>query len=207
MVRQLGGLGVVLACVAILFAEGCSGRPSRVHPPSISASEAGSGAVAKYDANKDGAIGGEELDKAPSLKSSLDKLDANSDGKVTADEVTARIKQWQDSKLGLTSLTCQVKLDGKPLPEATVTFVPEEFLGPEVQKATGKTDAGGVAVLTIANPPEPGLSGVAPGFYRVEIVKDSQIPAKYNTETTIGQEVALDAKGMQEGIIYELTSR
>jgi hypothetical protein len=47
--------------------------------------------------------------------------------------------------------------------------------------------------------------GVAPGLYRVEITKDGEdIPAKYNTDTVFGQEVAMDAKGIQEGIRFEL---
>jgi len=34
--------------------------------------------------------------------------------------------------------------------------------------------------------------GVAPGFYRVEITKTGEnIPAKYNTETSFDQEVAI----------------
>lgn len=211
MVRRLAGIGVLLAGAVMVASEGCSSRPSRVHPPGINASAAGTAAVAKYDTNKDGAIAGDELAKAPALKAAIEKIDANSDGKITADEITARIKQWQESKLGLTSLSCQVRMDGKPLADATVTLIPEEFLGPEVQKATGKTDAGGVVVLSVERPPEPGLSGVAPGLYRVEISKKDgateTVPAKYNTETTLGQEVALDAKGMQEGIVYELTSK
>ena len=40
---------------------------------------------------------------------------------------------------------------------------------------------------------------------RVEITAPGlNIPAKYNTETTLGQEVALDAKGIQEGISFDL---
>ena len=62
--------------------------------------------------------------------------------------------------------------------------------------ATGKTDQNGMAMLSIptSGPGDP--PGVAPGFYRVEITKDGEkIPAKYNTETIFGQEVALDAEG------------
>jgi hypothetical protein len=40
----------------------------------------------------------------------------------------------------------------------------------------------------------------------VEITKAGEkIPAQYNTATTFGQEVALDAKGIQEGIEFKLT--
>jgi len=39
----------------------------------------------------------------------------------------------------------------------------------------------------------------------VEITKPGEkIPAKYNTDTIFGQEIAIDAKGIMEGIRYEL---
>ena len=44
-----------------------------------------------------------------------------------------------------------------------------------------------------------------PGWYRVEITKAGEnIPAKYNTHTTLGQEIALDAAGIREGIKFSL---
>ena len=211
MIRRLAMVGLLGTGVLLLLNSGCSSTPARVTAPSISASGAASGAMEKYDTNKDGSIDAAELEKAPALKEALDKIDANHDGKITADEITARINQWKDSKLGLTSMSVSIKLDGRPLDDATVTFVPEEFLGSAVQKATGKTDKNGMAMLTIANPPIAGLTGVQPGLYRVEISKQANgqetVPAKYNTQTTLGQEVALDAKGMQEGVKFELTSK
>jgi len=42
-------------------------------------------------------------------------------------------------------------------------------------------------------------AGVPLGFYRVEVSKAGEnIPAKYNTDTTFGQEVAPDARGSLE---------
>ena len=49
--------------------------------------------------------------------------------------------------------------------------------------------------------------GVAPGFYRVVITKPGMdIPAKYSSEsdTTLGQEVAVDAVGIHKGIEFDL---
>jgi hypothetical protein len=202
---------MMVACAALVVSTGCSGGPSRIKPPGIDASAAGSGAMDKYDTNKDGAISGEELDKAPALKSAMERIDADKDGKITAAEVTGRVKQWQESRLGLTSVSCQVNLDGQPLADATVTYLPEEFLGGEVQKATGKTGPSGVVLLSVENPPEPNLTGVHPGLYKVQISKLENgkeiVPAKYNTETTLGEEVAIDSRGAQEGIVYNLTSK
>jgi len=177
--------------------------PRRIMPPAIDAKEAGKKAVAKYDADGDGAIGGQELDKAPALKAAIKNLDRDDDGKITADEITARIKDWQDSRVGLMSMACQVTLDGQPVQGATVTFVPEEFLGADIKPGTGVTDRNGIANLSI--PPEPGEpGGMACGLYRVQVSLQKEgkelIPAKYNTQTTLGRELALDAEGMQEAI-------
>ena len=43
-----------------------------------------------------------------------------------------------------------------------------------------------------------------PGFYRVEITKGNEIPAKYNTETILGQEVAADVAGISSRLVFEL---
>lgn len=207
MWRRLGSFCGVLLCVTLLISAGCGifGGPSRVEAPGISASGAGSGAMDKYDTDGDGVVKGEELDKAPSLKAALAKLDTDNDGGVSAGEVADRVKRWQESKVGLMSLNCTVTMNGRPLGGVTVNYVPEEFLGSEVKPATGTTDDYGVAILSIQDSE---LSGVACGLYRVELSKKEggteTIPPKFNTETVLGQEVALDAEGIQEGIKYDL---
>lgn len=206
MSQRIASGSVFVVVVAFLAASGCFfGGPSRVHPPGISASAAGSGAMDQYDTDKDGIVKGEELEKAPSLKAAIKNLDANHDGGVSADEVSDRVAKWQESKVGLTSMACAVKLNNKPLSGATVTFEPEKFLGTNIKPATGTTDKNGIANLTIeVEKGEP--SGVACGLYLVRISGPS-VPARYNTETTLGKEVALDAEGMQEAMIqFELTA-
>ena len=179
--------------------------PARLLPPQIDAAAAGAKAIELFDTNKDGKLSGEELDKCPGLKAAVDRIDPAGKGEITADMIAARIKAWQASKLGRMSLSCRVTKNGQPLAGAEVKFVPEKFLGENLQTATGKTDQNGMAMLSIPvrGPCDP--PGVAPGVYRVEITKSGEkIPAKYNTETIFGQEVALDAKGIQEGINFDL---
>ena len=207
MIRQYFQLfGAVFVCVPVLAPCGCSGRPARIDTPGIDASAAGSEAIKQYDANGDGMIGGVELEKAGSIKSALRNLDANGDGKVSAEEITARVQAWKDSKIGRMSISCTVNRGGMPLSGATVSFVPEKFLGEEVKAATGKTNNRGVAVLTI---PEAKPPGVACALYRVEISKKvngkETIPPVYNTETILGEEVARDAANMASGIFFNLT--
>jgi hypothetical protein len=176
--------------------------PPRILPPNIDAAAAGTEAIKEFDADHDGKISGEELDKCPGLKAAIDQIDRSGKGEITAEKITARIKAWQDSRLGRMSLGCRVLHNGQALAGAEVKFVPEEFLGKILKVATGKTDANGVTMIAAQ---EAGPPGVAPGFYRIEISKAGEdIPAKYNTETVLGQEVAMDAKGIQEGITLDL---
>lgn len=196
---------VYMLVLSFLIASGCSRGPSRQRPPSISASSAGSQAVEMHDTDKDGKISGAELDGCPALKAAIAQIDKNGDGSITADEITERIEAWQNTKLGQMSLSCTVLRNGRPLSDAEVRFVPEKFLGENVKTATGKTDLNGVAAISVGMSERSGSPGVAPGLYRVEITKDGEnIPAKYNTATTIGQEVALGAEGLRTGIRYNL---
>ncbi len=199
--------GVVVACVGLLAGWGCSRGPSRVHPPGIDASGAGKKALEDYDTDKDGFIGGAELDKAPALKASMKHLETNGDLNVSAEEITARIEQWQEDRLGKMSLGVTVTFRGRPLAGATVKFVPEKFLGDEVQAAEGETEDNGYADLSVPlDPDDPtDVRGVHCGLFRVEITKEgANIPAIYNTETTLGQEVSMDGENIQEGIRFDL---
>ena len=204
--RVMAGYALVLAGV-VAVSVGCPHTPERIYPPPINASASGARAIEMFDANKDGKLTGEELDKVPGLKAALSKVDPSKEG-VTAKMITARIKVWQNTKLGRMSLSCTVLHNGKGLAGAEVKFVPEKFLGLDDPKwiAKGKTDQNGMAMLSVPvsgqreDPP-----GVPPGFYRVEVTKPGMnIPAMYNTETILGQEVANDAVGIMEGIRFDL---
>ena len=205
MFNRLSVLGAFVVCLTIVAFLGCSDRPSRVHPPSINASSAGDDAMVAYDTNGDGLISGQELDKVSALKSAMKNLDSNGDKSVSSEEVTERIEAWQKTRIGRMSLSCTVKWRDRPLEGATVTFVPEKFLGEEIKGAIGTTNKNGQAFLSIPDTTPP---GVACGLYRVEIStkKDGKelVPAKYNTETILGQEVALDAASMKKGVTYNL---
>ncbi len=203
MAQSLARLSTVVLGLAVLAGFGCWDRgPSRVYPPGID-SAAASKALQEFDTNKDGFIDGAELDKVPGLKAALKEVDTNKDGKISADEINARIGAWKDSKLGRMPVSCRVTHNGQPLAGATVSFEPEKFLGDQLTVGSGTTNAAGMAKITAVW--KEGLPGVGPGFYRVKVTKTGEnIPAKYNTETTLGQEVANDAHGIREGIIFDL---
>jgi hypothetical protein len=168
----------------------------------------------QYDANHDGKVAGDELEKAPSLKAALSRLDTDGDGGVSADEVAARVNAWKAMQTGMTSFSCRVTLDGQPVVGAKVTLEPEAFLGEEIKAAYGTTDFGGMTAPTIPRDQRPdprAASGVHFGLYKIRISKlengKEMIPARYNTQTTIGQEVSYDDPGTRGGsVIYALKS-
>src|SRR5262249_8892642 len=86
--------------------------------------------------------------------------------------------------------------DGRPLGGATVTLVPEKFMGPATKPATAVTDEDGSGEFRTEGSGEP----VAPGYYRVKVSKvvsgKETIPAKYsNEQTTLGQGMAPEGAG------------
>jgi hypothetical protein len=206
MTRNVTFWVLVSAMVSLIFLQACSRGPSRINPPSINASAAGEAAIAEFDANKDGKIAGAEFDKVPSLKSNLKKLDTNNDQAVSADEITERIKFWQDVlKVGRQSIHCTILRNGLPLTNAEVKFVPEKFLGENMKVAKGTTGENGVCRLSIEMEGPDDVPGVPPGFYRVEVTKAGEnIPPKYNTATTLGIDCATDNEEVARGLKFEL---
>jgi hypothetical protein len=174
---------VLLSVLLLVVAAGCDMGAKRISAPSMNAATVAKAALAEFDTNGDGKISGKELDKCSALKISQGRLDPKGEG-ITAKTIEDLIKGWQETKIGRTSCPCQVSRNGKPLADATVTFVPEKFLGPNYQVASGKTDATGIAQITLPNVTPLGLPL---GFYRVQITKEGEnIPAKFNTETELG---------------------
>ena len=156
------------------------------------------------DRNGDGKIDADELNKAQSLQSAIDGLDMDGDGAVSAKEVTARIEAWQETRVGLAQVRCEVIYKGRPLVGATVTFEPEEFLGGNVKACAGKTTKQGNTMLSIQGAPD-NLPGAAPGFYRIKITSPHvEIPAEYNAQTTLGREIAIDAGSVRAGVFLDL---
>ena len=211
-------LGLGLVGIVALAVVGCGSKaPTAIQPMEV-ASDAGHRAIEKYDANKDGVLDYNELAKAPGLRSGLARIkklgtfrgpkpseSQLKDLKISADEIDARIKEWKEHGSGRITVSCRVfrkKGGAKPQPiaDAEVQFVPEDFLGPGLTTGTGTTDKGGVA--GIAQPSRGGddpAIGVCPGFYSVKITKGNEIPAKYNTETTLGVEISGDSDALQAG--------
>jgi hypothetical protein len=188
---------LVLSAFILLTQSGCLNQPGRISAPPVDADGSGQEAVKLFDQNHDGKISGAELDKVPSLgcAQALANFKTTKDKGVTAADITARIKKWQDTKIGrVGGVVARVTRAGKDLSGAEVKFVPEKFQGDALPECKGTTGPDGNA--QISQPVEPGdPPGVPPGFYRVEItMPDGSIPAKYNTQTTLGEEVCPDVR-------------
>lgn len=187
----------------------CSRGPRAIQPPDIDAATAAATAMADFDADLDGSLDAEELNAVPGLLAGLAMFDTNSDKRIQRTEIEARVNAWQAA--GLMTIRCDVSWRGKPLEGATVTYVPEAFLGEDIQTAVGNTNQFGTAYMSIPKENRPTVDapgGVQLGVYRVRISKLADgvetIPARYNGETILGQEISYDDPGVQSGIRYEL---
>lgn len=199
----------IVAVSALLFA-GCSSAPGRVSQPGYSR-QAGRDAVKEYDANGDGGLGRDEVERAAGLRESFGKIDADNDGSLTATEIDKRIQQWRDSRVAEMIVMCEVTLDGAPLADALITFEPESFLGSNVNPATGTTSVNGTTSVSMAEEhlADPRYAATACGWYKIRVTSSGKsIPPRFNTATTLGCEVANDAHWTLNGVIpLELKSK
>jgi hypothetical protein len=201
---------IVLATLSILV--GCQQGTAPVPLPEFDPATVGQAAVEQYDANRDAALGGAELDNVPGIKQSLENYDINRDEKVSADEIATRLQQALDHKLGICPpFGCRVALNGQPLPDAVVRFVPEPFLGGTTMTAMGVTDQRGIARVQVPqrdlSAELKGIRGIQPGIYRVEITHSRiELPARYNRQSILGQEISNESILLRaDDTVYRLT--
>jgi hypothetical protein len=193
---------------------GCADRPPPIISPELDPETVAERAIADYDADGDGALGKSDLEKVPAVKAAFTEVDLDADGTITKEEIVTRLERWTrgGSRVGSFSFTCEVYFRGLPAQGATVTFEPLPCMGEEFTPATGTTDNVGATrpALAVEHRPEPDLEILWSGLYQVRISKvqngREMIPAKYNTQTTLGQEVGPGTRSMRTGgVRYMLT--
>ena len=207
-VRQF--LLLVIFATLGLCSSGCSFGGSRANQPRYN-SNAGADALRHYDTNNDGSISGDELNHASELKASLAQIDLDNDKRLTAQEIDARVEEWRKSKVAEMPVRCKVTLNGYPLKDAEVRFIPVDFLGTALSPAEGITTENGMAVISM---PKEKLSdsrypGVACGWYKISVTSSiEKIPSLYNSDTNLGCEVAMNADWVTVGeIALKLVTR
>lgn len=183
---------LLILMILMSFQIGCGGAVVSV--PKLDAGAIARAALEEYDANKDGMIDKEELKKSPSLKDGEKMIDTNKDGKLSQDEIADRIRAHIKPGIALMSFGCIVMRAGEPVNEANVEMVPEKFMGDAVKSAKGRTNANGQVHFRA---PGMEVDGVPPGFYIIKVTRDGKpsIPARYNENTILGREIALDRMG------------
>lgn len=172
---------------------GCSGGQERIRPPRIDPSSAASQAMELYDTNHDGKLNQEELTRCPGVLISIERYDANKDKAIDQEEFSAHLANLLKNSTGATQLACNVSYQGKPLSGAKVVLEPEPYLGDEIQSAEGVTTNAGIA--DVGMPPDKAPAALKSmkliqyGTFKVRITHSTiNLPAKYNTETTLGYE-------------------
>jgi len=202
--RQIPALLLVWSVFAV---AGCGDKGpdmSPIAPPSYDAESMAKSAIVQLDKNVNGTIEGVELDACPGLKATLASADTNKDNKLSAEELKTRFEGYRGA--GAVAYTIKVTLDGNPLPDATVTLTPELFMSGAVAETSGRTDPDGTVTKYTVEKRE--LPGVAPGIYRVAVTKDGvTLPAKYNSQTTLGCEVGGGARGSSWTLDVKMTSK
>jgi hypothetical protein len=183
---------VAIAALAVSTTS-CSRGPGRVKPPYINPESAAGKSIELYDTNKDENLDDLELTKCPAMLATKKAYDTDGNGRISRDEIAARISEIRKNGVGLTFLTCNVKLNGQSLENATIDFEPEPYLGDQIKSAHGVTDKTGMAHMAIRAEELPSdqqdLKAIHYGTYKVKITHPKKsLSAKYNSETTLGYE-------------------
>jgi hypothetical protein len=189
---------------------GCS-TPASTGPelPAFDPQAAVAQAMNSYDADKDGSLSKQEVDRSPGLTAAFPHFDKDGSGTISPEEMLNRLKYYADAGIALYGWTCEVRQGGRPLPGATVTLVPEDFMKSVAQPATGVTDNHGVASPVIKKDE---LDGAYFGLYRIVVSKKDAsgrelVPAEFNSQTKLGQELAPDNRSAETRRPIEISSR
>jgi EF hand len=193
---RAAGAGVV-ALGAALSVWGCSSAPSRIEAIDVDPANLSDAVLEAHDTDGSGALSSEELKAIPPVLAAQNEYDTDGNGEVTGEELTARFTQVFDPNMGaVLPVRCRVTRNGAPLAGADVRFVPPKVLEGVLPPATGVSESDGIVAPGLApedvpeNFPNKRVPVMRPGVYLVEVTHQQlQIPAQYNTQTTLGKEV------------------
>jgi hypothetical protein len=159
----------LIAAIAVAAFSGCQ-KPSVSQVTGFDPATATKQAWETYDQNKDGKLSADEMTKSPPLSEGAKRADTNRDGILTVDEFKKRLDTAHASR-SLHLFQVRVTSGGKPLRDASISFVPESFLGEGLQSYSGKTTADGLCALEGDNKKS---LGIPDGYYTIRIVQAEQ---------------------------------
>ena len=197
-----------LQLLAFLTAAGCgsasSDRVFATKPASFDADQVAREVLAKLDRNGNGLIEFDEARSCPALADAFYSIGTDESKFLTLPELVARFEKYQTPQNGKVPACAIVTLDGQSLAGVKVSFVPESFFEKILKTATGETNAEGrCREFQIDGQRFVGLSA---GLYKIRI-DGKDLPACYNTETTLGSEVFATGRGGEVAIRLKLTSQ
>ncbi|MEO1990742.1 MAG: hypothetical protein ABGW78_02330 [Pirellulales bacterium] len=201
---------LILLSLASLLVIGCS--KSSLDSPFFSPRRAAEDVLATYDSDSNGVLDANEMSTSTIIQPVLQRADRDNNGEVTHAELTNRFATYVADELNMTTFPCRLMLDGRPLAQATVSLMPEAFMGQGYEIATGTTSQSGHTVLSTPSIASSGFSGIYFGVYRLDVSKkntrgEELVPAHYNSASQIGQEIAPDLTNLERGIVFELTKK
>jgi hypothetical protein len=193
-----------LLCAAL---AGCGGKNASLSAPSYDPAGMAQAAVSQYDKNANGSLDGAELDAVPALKFSLAAIDTNKDKAISLDELKARFESYKAANIGALGVSVLVKVNGTRMAGVTVTFVPEDCMKGTAKGGTGTSRDDGAAEIQ-----SDGVPGLALGLYKITASKKGasgaeELPARYNSATTLGREVVADPRGGTPTIELDLFTK
>lgn len=168
--------------LAVAAATGCS-RSTTQRVSTLDPSAATAKALEQYDRNTDRKLSGQELKASAALSASAARIDKNRDGSLSEDEIRVRFSSHQ-SLAGKFLFQVSVSAQGRSLAGATVTFMPEPFMGDSLQSYVGTTGENGLCSLEGTDFK---TLGIPNGFYQIRIIQADQ-----GIDVVRGAEIAND---------------
>lgn len=175
----------------LVVLSGCSNQPPRVAAPDIDPAQVARKAIELYDRDQNGLLNDDEFTNA--FRAFAATADENDDAQLSSAEISQRLQEHVDDRVGLQDIGGIVTLNNRPLLDAVVTFIPDPAFEGAITEARGTTDAVGFVQLSHA---DRDLPGVKPGLYRIEVSKIERgrelVPARFNKQSQLGIEVGLN---------------
>ena len=174
----------VIACPLMSLLNGCGAGPAAKIAPL--GPENAQKAMEAYDKDGNGALSAEELKQSPPLLANATQIDTDRDHAISLAELTGRMEGIAAGALYI-GLSVRITDQGRPVEGATLTLIPEPFMGDAYPKFSGTSGPGGYCPTTSEGAQLPGAPAC---WYRAEVTKPGA-----GTPVVKGLEISSDTTG------------